>query len=308
MSLPGKLLISTLKKVPYVKRLIERIHEFEKYNGFPPGHYYSPLVEPQEYLEARNRLLSQGVNFPKEIFIDEIKQKEILRELKPLYDEMPFENERKKGYRYFLNNEFFSYSDAITLYGFIRLYKPKRIIEIGSGFSSALILDTTEHFLNNSVDLTFIDPNPERLFETLKKTDKTKILQNKIQDVDISVFKDLAEGDFLLIDTSHVSKSGSDVNHIYFNILPFLQKGVKIHIHDIFFPFEYPEKWVIQEKRSWNEIYFLRAFLTYNETFKIQFFNDFIQEKEKDYLLKEMPLFLERGTRICGGIWLEKIK
>jgi hypothetical protein len=116
----------------------------------------------------------------------------------------------------------------------------------------------------------------------------------------------LEAGDFLLIDTSHVSKSGSDVNHIYFDILPYLKKGVIIHIHDIFFPFEYPEKWVVEEKRSWNEVFLLRAFLAFNEKFKMLFFNDYILKKETQFVAENMPLFLKRNDTVCGGMWIEK--
>jgi hypothetical protein len=132
------------------------------------------------------------------------------------------------------------------------------------------------------------------------------VITKKIQDTDPALFSKLEAGDFLLIDTSHVSKSGSDVNHIYFNILPYLKKGVLIHIHDIFFPFEYPEKWVVTEKRSWNEIFILRAFLAFNNSFQMLFFNDYIQKKETVWLEKHMPIFLKRTNTFCGGIWIQK--
>ena len=82
---------------------------------------------------------------------------------------------------------------------------------------------------------------------------------------------------------------------------------MNIHIHDIFFPFEYPDKWIIKENRSWNEIYLLRAFLAYNEKFKICYFNSFMEHKYKQLIEKEMPLMLSReDNNVCGGIWLQK--
>ena len=308
MSLPGKILKRGLQAFPYVKGLVNRIHEYEKYISFQPGHYYSPIVEPLEYIEQQKKVYSSPGFIPAEINFNEERQLRILQSFVPFYAQMPFGETAKNGSRFSFDNEFFNYSDAITLYSMMRLYKPKRIIEIGSGFSSALILDTNENFPDISAALTFIEPNAERLYANLKvkENEKVNVLEQKIQDVDPAVFSMLESGDFLLIDTSHVSKSGSDVNHIYFNILPYLNKGVKIHIHDIFFPFEYPEKWVVEEKRSWNEIFLLRSFMAFNNSFEILFFNDYIQKKQTVFLEKTMPLFLKRKSTVCGGIWIEK--
>lgn len=307
MSFVGKLLIKSFNKFSYVKGLVNRIHEFEKYSGFPPGHYYSPLVNPDEFIKQKNSTFNSEDYLPHEINFNLTQQEVLLKEFEPYYDEIPFGETVSAKLRYSFNNDFFTYSDAITLYCLMRIYKPKRIIEIGSGYSSALVLDTNEIFFNNQIAVTFIEPNADRLNSILKGNEPVDIIKEKIQDTDVEICSGLEDGDFLLIDTSHVSKSGGDVNHIYFNILPNLKKGVRIHIHDIFFPFEYPEKWVVEEKRSWNEIFLLRAFLAYNNTFRILFFNDLIQKKHLAYIEDTMPLFLKRNSRTCGGIWIEKI-
>lgn len=306
MSLPGKILQRVLLAFPYVRDLEKRINEYEKYISFQPGHYYSPIVEPLEYLEHQKSVFASPEFIAAEINFNGDLQWKILQSFVPFYSEMPFGEAPKNGCRFSFDNDFFTYSDAITLYSMMRLYTPKRIIEIGSGFSSALILDTNEKFSDISAALTFIEPNAERLFANLKENEKVNVIQQKVQEVNSAVFSALESGDFLLIDTSHVTKSGSDVNHIYFNILPYLAKGVKIHIHDIFFPFEYPEKWVVEEKRSWNEIFLLRSFMAFNNSFKILFFNDYIQKKHEGYLKEKMPLFLKRKAGVCGGIWIEK--
>ena len=291
---------------PYVRYLQARIAGYERYLGFEPGHYYSPLVEPSEYYLQQQKIFAQPSFIPSEISFDAEAQAALLRQFEAYYAEMPFGETPEAGYRYSFDNVFFTYSDAITMYSMMRHLKPRRIVEIGSGFSSALILDTNEQFFNGSIELTFIEPDPERLFKNLKQGERVNIIQQKIQDVDAGVFQQLEAGDFLLIDTSHVSKSGSDVNHIYFNILPYLKKGVKIHIHDIFFPFEYPEKWVI-EGRSWNEVFLLRAFLAFNNSFSILYFNDFAEKLNRDFLEEHMPLMLKRNSTVCGGLWMEKM-
>ena len=101
-----------------------------------------------------------------------------------------------------------------------------------------------------------------------------------------------------------IAKVGSDVNDIFFRILPSLHSGVYIHFHDIFFPFEYPKNWVIQKGHYWNEIYLMRAFLQYNSSFKIVLMNTFLTDFYKKIIRDNMPLCLKnRG----GCIWLKKI-
>jgi predicted O-methyltransferase YrrM len=237
----------------------------------------------------------------------EKEQLELLDELLPLYKEVPFPVEQTPGFRYYLGNGIFSYSDGIFLYMLMRHFKPSRIIEVGSGHSSAVMIDTNERFLNDSVNLTFIEPYPERLYSLLKDTDKTKnkIFELPIQQVPFSEFESLKAGDFLFVDSSHVSKTGSDVNYIFFEVLPRLQSGVIIHFHDIFTPMEYPKSWVMK-KDVWfgfNEIYILRAFLMYNPEFEVIMFNTFLEEHHEEWFKQNMPLCLEnRG----GSIWLRK--
>jgi hypothetical protein len=217
---------------------------------------------------------------------------------------MPFEAGRKVGLRYFFENDAYSYSDAIFLYCMIRHLSPKRIIEVGSGYSSGVTLDTNEVFFDNSIRCTFIDPYPELLLSLIADSDKVRIevLKQKLQDVDLAIFTELSVGDILFIDSTHVSKLGSDVNHIMFDILPSLKAGVHIHFHDVFYPFEYPKEWAYQG-RAWNEDYLLRAFLQYNSDFRIVFWNHFLFLKHKSELLDHAPLAAKNPG---GSIWLRK--
>ena len=306
MSLLGKILIKSLQTFSYVKGLENRIHNFEKYTSFTPPHYYSALANPEEYLAQENiNIISENYQ-PVEIDLNFENQSKLLPVFESFYNEFPYHNIEENGLRYKLDNLFFTYSDALSMYSMLRYFKPKKIVEIGSGFSSALILDTNQLFFNDKISLTFIDPNPERLKANIKENENVKILTEKIQNVDQTIFDELNAGDFLLIDTSHVTKAGGDVNHIYFTILPLIKKGVFIHIHDIFFPFEYPKKWIVEERRSWNEVYFLRAFLAYNKSFSIIWFNSYMEKKQKCFFEQKMPLFLQRNETVCGGIWLQK--
>lgn len=273
---------------------------------YPPGHYYSPLPSMEEVARVAPRVW--GFTTPTLPGIDLCvrEQLRLFACFLKYYAEIPFKTKPQTGLRYYFDNGFFGHADAIVLYCMLREFKPKRIIEVGSGFSSCVMLDTDEHFLGRSVQFTFIDPNPERLLDNLNAEDlaRTQLIGKFVQDVDLSVFSALQENDILFLDCSHVGKIGSDVLHLLFEVLPNLNPGVLIHVHDIFFPFEYPKEWVIQNKRSWNEIYFLRAFLQHNDTFKIKYFNSYISKIHRQMLQRHMPLALNNTG---GSLWLRKI-
>jgi hypothetical protein len=124
------------------------------------------------------------------------------------------------------------------------------------------------------------------------------------QDVPLPEFSKLAAGDMLFIDSSHVAKTGSDVNFLVFEVLPILQPGVIVHVHDILWPFEYPQEWVVKLRWSWNEAYLLRAFLQFNTAFEIMLFNSYVGERRRSFLEKRMPLALSIG----GLVWLAAMK
>ncbi len=271
---------------------------------YPPGHYYSPCPD----LEAVSKYKEDIYSINKEFEAIELREKEQLNLLSRIADEIyptiSFPIKKDKKNRYYYDNPNYSYSDAIVLHSMIRLLAPKRIIEVGSGFSSAVMLDTNDHYFNQEIDLTFIEPYPDLLvsISTVNDSIHNRLIPKQLQEVDTSIFEALNAGDFLFIDSTHVSKINSDVNKLFFEILPRLTKGVYIHFHDIFYPFEYPWEWVC-EGRAWNEAYFLRSFLMYNEHFQIIYFQDMLFKKHQDYFKRKMPLCLKNSG---GNIWLRK--
>lgn len=270
----------------------------------PPGHFYSALPsleDKQAFLETDQNNINEieGININTE------KQVDLLKLFKLYYDQCPFPENKTIKFRYYFLNQSYSFTDAIVLYSMIRHLKPKRIIEIGSGFSSSAMLDTNDLHFNGEIDFTFIEPYPKLLKSLLKRSDaKYSIHAKKLQDVDLNMFSSLEANDILFIDSTHVSKLNSDVNMIFFDILPLLQKGVIIHFHDIFYPFEYPKDW-IREGRVWNETYMLRAFLQFNESFEIHFFASYLHSIQHQWILENMPKYLYNKG---GNIWLRKIK
>jgi hypothetical protein len=298
------------KNIPSIKRLVEERNELrdaleglKKSLWVPPGHFYSPIPSIDEVRRNEERIFRIPKAIPG-VDLNEAEQMQFFDAFKGYYKELPFTDEKTDRLRYYFNNPNYSYSDAICLYAMIRHAKPKRIIEIGSGYSSCVTLDTNDLFFENSIDCTFIEPYPELLLSLINEVDKERveIIPANLQEVDLQKFSSLQANDILFIDSTHVSKVSSDVNYILFEILPSLNSGVYIHFHDIFYPFEYPREW-IYEGRVWHENYLLRAFLQYNNLFKIVFFNTFLEHFFVEEFAADMPLCLKNPG---GSIWLKK--
>lgn len=269
----------------------------------PPGHFYSaiPSTEDRKVATEAMKLIVEDIPG---IELNRDEQFNLLTVFKQYYAQCPFPEHKMDGLRYYFDNPAYSYTDALSLYSMMCHFKPKKMIEVGSGFSSCAMLDTNDHVFDSKIDFTFIEPYPELLESLLNKNDqKQTILGHKIQDVDKAIFGTLESDDILFIDSTHVSKLNSDVNALFFDILPNLQTGVLVHIHDIFWPFEYPKSW-IQEGRAWNEAYLLRAFLQFNQDFEILFFASYLHSFHHQWFAENMPLYLKNPG---GNIWLRKI-
>jgi hypothetical protein len=186
----------------------------------------------------------------------------------------------------------------------LRHFRPSTVLEFGAGFSSALILDVNEHFLDHSLTYTIVEPFTERLRSLMRPQDEqhvTVIEGTLQQSIDLAL--SLRAGDLLFVDSSHVARVGSDVNALIFNVLPNLEPGVLVHIHDVHFPFEYPENWIFGG-RAWTEAYLLRAFLEMNSAYEILLFNSYLGRFHFDDVAKLLP---EWRRNPGGSIWLRRI-
>ncbi len=270
-----------------------------------PGHFYSPLLSQAEVASVADRVFAEhDGNFP-DIDLRYDFQLEFYKELSRYYVFWPYQDEKRENLRYFSLNKCFQHADGYWLYAIMRHFKPKRIVEVGSGLTSCLMLDVNEHHFKNSIKLTFVEPYPDRLLTHVKPEERNNIqlVQNFVQDIDISHFTQLEAGDILFIDNSHVAKLGSDVLYMFHTIFPLLKPGVIIHLHDIFFPFEYPREWIEEKRWAWNECYFLRSFLQYNTHFEVLLFGNWLGQKHPDLLAKHTPMCLKD---IGGSFWMRK--
>jgi predicted O-methyltransferase YrrM len=282
---------------------VEQWAPFLRFAG--PGHFYSPIPRLDDIESHADRLWDRRVPTLPGIDVRPEAQRALVRELAVVLGDETLPDTPTEGWRYHAENWAYCIGDALMLHGMLRKYRPRRIVEVGSGFSSALILDTVERYLPDDTEVTFVEPYPELLLSKLREGDaeRVTIVPEGVQTLPLDVFRSLESGDVLFIDSTHVVRTGSDVCRLVFDVLPVLAPGVVVHVHDIFFPFEQPRPWV-EEGRQWGETYLLRAFLSYNSSFQVELWNDWLALFETPLLVEVLPRFL----RNCGGsIWLRRV-
>lgn len=307
--------IKVFRQLWLKRAVLEEIVKSENYKFLrfaAPGHFYSPIPNLNDIKANPDIIFDRSLKEIPGVDLQFDAQIKLAQEFADYYKDIQFPENKKEGCRYYLDNEFFSYGDGVTLYSMMRRFKPKRVIEVGSGFSSAAMLEVSERFHNGEIDFTFIEPFPDRLFGILGPEDKKRhrILQKPVQQVPRSVFSSLQRDDILFVDSSHVAKIGSDVLYLLFEVLPSLSNGVIVHFHDVLWPFEYPSTW-LEDGRAWNEAYVLRAFLQYNSAFRILYFNSMMELHYGAMLRSEMPLAMKTPSSPItignSSLWIRKI-
>ena len=271
---------------------------------FPAGHFYSPLVDPQDLRRRADHLWGAETRVPLGIDLALDDQWNLLEDARSVAAEFayPASEEAITSSREFRdNNGVFESLDARILYCILRMRRPRRMVEVGSGHSTLLSADVNTRWLKGRTELICIEPYPPE-FLTELPSGVSKLIRERVEEIGIEPFLALKSGDILFIDSSHVSKTGSDVNHLYFEVLPRLAPGVLIHIHDIFMPEEYPRDWVLEEERSWNEQYLLRALLMFSGAFRVVFGSHCAS-----LLLPDQVESVFGAPHGGGSFWIEKI-
>ena len=216
---------------------------------------------------------------------------EIVAKFKDEYSSIP-SGASTQACQFYLGNIGFEAVDAEMLYGLIRLLKPRRMYEIGSGFSALLAADALRRNEMDGCTCRFvaIEPCPPEELEA-KLPSEVELWRIPIQDVSLGEFASLCENDILFIDSSRVCKIGSDVQFLFLEVLPRIRPGVVVHVHDIFIPVEYPKQWVVDWHRFWNEQYLLQMFLTFNTAFEVLWAGQWMHINHPDLLMKPFPSY-----------------
>ncbi len=293
--------------------------------GFPNGHFYSPVIDPEELRRRAEEIWPAGLRELPGVDLDLAGQRALLEALRPLaadfdYPGGPREEAEPAGFRD--GNGLFEGLDARVFFCLLRHLAPRRLLEVGSGYSSLLAADVNRRFLGHVTEIACIEPHPRDFLVAAEPLEVPaparfqsappsglgafprgvrRVTLAPVQQVGLGPFLALQAGDVLFIDSSHVSKTGSDVNFLYLEVLPRLARGVWIHVHDIFLPQEYPREWVLGEERSWNEQYLVQALLMYSRGFAVRFGSACAHH--------HFPELVESvfGSRLGGGsLWLEK--
>jgi Methyltransferase domain len=267
----------------------------------PPGHYYSPVPTMKE-IEAQQDRIFRRPEHLEGLDLNEEGQLALFKTLAPLINDVSFNAEPQPDRRYFTNNPSYGQGDGSILQAFLRHLRPARYLEVGSGWTTALALDTSDRYLDSRLRVTCVEPYPDDLSRLVRPGDDVEIIVSPVQDVDLARFGELEPDDILFIDCSHVVKTGSDAHHLVTRVLPVVPSGVYIHIHDMFWPFEYPRSWV-DEGRVWTEAYLLHAFLLFNPAFEIVLFNDWLNNQRYDAMVGEVPAL---ASGAGGAIWLRR--
>lgn len=293
-----------------LRRFIKKSFPFWQKLGFhiTPNHYYQPIPDTRTLKDDLWQKQSElvGIDINEEVQINLLSL--FSSKFKEEYESFP-RNKTSVPYQYYVNNGAIESVDGEILYCMIRHFKPKKIFEIGSGNSTYL---SAQAVLKNKEDngheceLIAFEPYPNDVLEA-GFPGLSELISTKIQDVPLSGFSKLKENDFLFIDSSHVLKIGSDVQYQYLEILPRLNKGVIVHLHDIFLPAEYPKEWVLKNCRFWTEQYLLQAFLAFNDSFEVLWAGSYMHLQYPDKLEAVFSSY-KRDERWPGSFWIRKIK
>lgn len=252
-----------------------------------PIHYYEPLPDFRAITaeQINRRRTYSGINFNWE------EQLALLSELIRYHDELTTID-------FDFGNDFFSGFDAAVYYSLIRHVQPKRIIEIGGGHSTQIASKAIAR--NRKGRLTCIEPYPEA--RLLNANLNVEIIQKRVEEIDVDFFSYLDKDDILFIDSSHSVKFGSDVCYEFLEALPRLKPGVWIHVHDIFFPHDYPAEWLLDRRLALNEQYLLEAFLAFNKSFVPQLANHWICLDHADVAAR-----LWSNDPRASGFWMKRV-
>jgi methyltransferase family protein len=285
--------LDVLKSVPFEELQRRGWH-------FQPNHYYWPLNDISFLRRHPDIWLRPSV--PADIEWDLDGEFRLLEEITPYFAELvdvPAGPLTRAG-EFVWENASLLPGDARVYYGILRKLKPRRVVEVGAGWSSLLMAQAVSRNAR-ACEVTLIEPDPPWDVLGELPTD-WELVEDRVQFADTAIFERLSPGDVLFYDGSHCIGTGSDVNWIFFEVLPRLAPGVWIHVHDLAWPWDYPWQWILDEGLSWNEQYFVQAFLMNNDAYRVRLAVAML------WAHRQPEITALVGEPVLGGsLWIEKV-
>jgi predicted O-methyltransferase YrrM len=267
--------------------------------------YHSPIPDTRELPEKlwRSRSELPGVDFrhAEQLALLEVLVQRFGNE----FNELETEPLGELFFR--MDNGSFGSVDAEILYSMVRYHRPRRIIEVGSGWSTLVTLKALQANAREGkiAKFTACEPYPSPLVLAIAKSLRVNLHRLPVQSIPLATFEELTKGDILFIDSSHVCKIGSDVQYELLEILPRLRPGVLVHVHDVFLPEEYPREWVLDEQWFWNEQYVLQAFLCFNREYEVVWSSSHMRLHQPNLLESSIQSYDQATKRPCS-LWLRR--
>jgi hypothetical protein len=286
-----------INNMPVSKKIFKSVGVFPIYD-----HYYEPLFNDRKlrYSLNKDRHLP-GIKW------NDKEQLELLDKFNYEDELMAIHEEEQPGEKsFFYGNPSLGPGDAEYLYCIIRHFKPGRIIEIGSGYSSLMIKLAIERNMESdpgyACEQICIEPYEMPWLERAGM----KVIRKLAEEVDVGLFASLRENDILFIDSSHMIRPQGDVLFEILEVLPSLNRGVLIHVHDIFSPKDYTHKHIVENILFWNEQYLLEAFLSCNNHFSIIGAVNYLKNHYPDRINSKLPLLKKHFHHVPGSFWIKK--
>jgi len=264
--------------------------------------FYDPLwtSEDLEFAQSQRRSLP-GIDFARN------RQNAFIESLDFVDELDAFPRHPIDGVGFHHRNGFFEGCDAEFLYSFIRKTKPRRILEIGSGYSTRMAVSAIEANRREDsayvCDLTCVEPFCNPWLEQLD----ARIIRDRVEALGPEVFSELKAGDICFIDSSHIIRPGRDVLYLYLEVIPALNPGVNVHVHDIFTPHDYPVVWRQEYWHFWNEQYLLEAFLSCNGDWEVTAALSMLAAEQPSLLATKFPAYAELGGS-PGSFWMRRVQ
>ena len=264
-----------------------------------PVHFYQPIPDTSqlsdEIWSRTSELVGIDMNDDEQLYL----VRDVFPQFRNEYEALP-NAPTEDPTSFYLGNGLFSGTDALTLYCMLRHLRPRRVVEVGSGYSTRLAAQAA--LVNGSTELVSIDPYPDEVLQE-GFAGLTSLITAPVEEVPLDLFTTLGGGDVLFIDSSHVVRIGGDVAFLFLEVLPRLQPGVVVQVHDVFLPQQYPREWVVDGLRFWNEQYLLQTFLAFNSAFHVLIANSYLEARYPEVLRSTFPTSPWWGG---GSFWFQR--